>query len=492
TDVISGATGSDFISLGLADEEEEESEDEEEQALIDAAAAAAAWISGLINIVFILCGVIRVADQNRALRLRCPRPRCLYQVRHLKWLIASFSGMQTRVEDTPQEVLVRMLHNCDYVTITRVSLTCKKAYQAVSSSVSLQLHIELEINGLEIADGSSKGNPNYSLILKELRDYQDNWLDLKLSPLVSQRIRTTNADMPNWDLRSGTYYGEFCASELDHDQDYLVDRTQLATLGSSSLSPSTNYGKKFSFCIVDPKQDLAALVEDERVDSGLARLHLHSVTTGQPHPLAEHPILTIGIDGAFLHEHNLLGEPMSTDPKVMGRYLAVKFNWPESDYNVTEILLWDWRTGVLLARVYCEHHSARYTYIDKEHLLVYSALAENNARSAHLALLIYHIPNLTSGYAAPPNANFCPTLYPKHNPILIFEFPDLHHQWEITSMDFMLSADPLPGDVVYAKSATLLCSHVTTLGLGFQIQNNPRQQSHIYRSSQGSPIVSEL
>ncbi|CAE6448163.1 unnamed protein product, partial [Rhizoctonia solani] len=47
TDVISGATGSDFISLGLADEEEEESEDEEEQALIDAAAAAAAWISGL-------------------------------------------------------------------------------------------------------------------------------------------------------------------------------------------------------------------------------------------------------------------------------------------------------------------------------------------------------------------------------------------------------------------------------------------------------------
>ncbi|CAE6496614.1 unnamed protein product, partial [Rhizoctonia solani] len=452
TDMISGATGSDFISLGLADEEEEESQDEEEQALMDAAAAAAAWISGLINIVFILCGVIRVADQNRALRLRCPRPRCLYQVRHLKWLIASFSGMQTRVEDTPQEVLVRMLHNCDYVTITRVSLTCKKAYQAVSSSVSLQLHIELEINGLEIADGSSKGNPNYSLILKELRDYQDNWLDLKLSPLVSQRIRTTNADMPNWDLRSGTYYGEFCASELDHDQDYLVDRTQLATLGSSSLSPSTNYGKKFSFCIVDPKQDLAALVEDERVDSGLARLHLHSVTTGQPHPLAEHPILTIGIDGAFLHEHNLLGEPMSTDPKVMGRYLAVKFNWPESDYNVTEILLWDWRTGVLLARVYCEHHSARYTYIDKEHLLVYSALAENNARSAHLALLIYHIPNLTSGYAAPPNANFCPTLYPKHNPILIFEFPDLHHQWEITSMDFMLSADPLPGDVVISDS----------------------------------------
>ncbi|CAE6476109.1 unnamed protein product [Rhizoctonia solani] len=48
TDAVSGATGSDFISLGLEDEEEEESEGEEdEQALMDAAAAAAAWIGGL-------------------------------------------------------------------------------------------------------------------------------------------------------------------------------------------------------------------------------------------------------------------------------------------------------------------------------------------------------------------------------------------------------------------------------------------------------------
>ncbi|KAL5638783.1 hypothetical protein ACGC1H_003215 [Rhizoctonia solani] len=292
--------------------------------------------------------------------------------------------------------------------------------------------------------------------------------------------------MPNWGFRSGTHYGEFRASELDHDRDHQVDSTQLATLGPSRLPPSTNYGKKFRFCIVDPKQDLAVLV-DEQVDPRFARFHLHSVTTGQPHPFAEHPILTVRFDDAFLQEHDLLDGLMSTDPKVMGNYLAVKFNWLESDYNVTEVLLWDWRAGVLLARIHCEHHSARYTYLDKEHLLVYSALAENDARSTHLALLIYHIPNITSGYAVPTNANFCPSLYPKHNPALIFELPELQQHWEITRMDFVLSANPLPGDIVYAKSATLLCSRVTTLGLAFQIRNTPRQQPFVYRSRKGNP-----
>ncbi|KAL5638784.1 hypothetical protein ACGC1H_003216 [Rhizoctonia solani] len=106
--------------------------------------------------------------------------------------------LQTRAfDDVPREILVRILHNCDYVTIIRFSLTCNKAYEAVSSSVSLQLHIELEINGLEIADGSSKGNLNYSLILKELRDYRNAWLNLKLSPLASQRIATLPGTNPS-------------------------------------------------------------------------------------------------------------------------------------------------------------------------------------------------------------------------------------------------------------------------------------------------------
>ncbi|KDN42226.1 hypothetical protein RSAG8_06893, partial [Rhizoctonia solani AG-8 WAC10335] len=389
------------------------------------------------------------------------------------------------IDIVPQEILVRALHNCDYVTIIRFSLTCRKAQEAVSSSISLQLHMELEINGLEIADGSSKGNPNYLLILKELRDYQDAWYNFRLSPMVQQSVGALDIDVPDWDLRNGAYHGEFRVSELDHDEDFLVDRTQIAVLGSSNIPPPTNFQKKFSSCVADPKQDLAVLVEDEHENSEFARFHFHSVTTGSPHPMAEHPILTVSFDNAFIQENDLSDEPMSTSPEIVGNYFIARMYWPESDCDASETLLWDWKTGVLLARIHAESITDRCTFLDKEHLLVCSALPKNDHQSARIALLIYRVPNATLDFEVPPNADFCPSLYSKHSPILIFELPELHPSWTITKELFMLHSDPLPGDVVYSKSVTFLCSHVTTLTLGFRIWYNPSQQPYIFGSSTG-------
>ncbi|CAE6445025.1 unnamed protein product [Rhizoctonia solani] len=386
-----------------------------------------------------------------------------------------------------EEILVRTLHSCDYLTIIRFSLTCKKAYEIVSTSVSLQIHIELDINGLEIADGSSKGGPNYSLALKELRDYRDAWLNLRLGPMVRQQIGTVGYDLPNWGLRSNTHFGEFRVSEPEHDDDFLVDSTQITVIGASNASPPTNYDKKFNFCIMDPKQDLVVLVEDECLNSGSSRFHIYSTTTGRPHSLAAHPSLTVNFDEAFLRKHELTDELMSADPEIMGNYLVVKFDWRESDCGISEILLWDWRVGVLLARVHSEHSSARHVFLDKQHLLVYSALPSNELQSTRLALLVYRIPTITQDFEVPSNAEFSPYSYPEHHPILIFELPELSPSWEITGVHFMLESELLPGDVVYAKSATLLCSRITTLGLGFRIWNNPRGEHYMYGSPKGTP-----
>ncbi|CAE7124388.1 unnamed protein product [Rhizoctonia solani] len=383
----------------------------------------------------------------------------------------------------PQEILVRTLHYCDYVTIIRFSLTCKKAQRVVSCSVSLQLHIELEINGLEIADGSSGGNPNYSLALKELRDHQDAWYNLRLGPMVQQSVGASDIDVPDWDLRNGTYHGEFRASEPDDDDDFHVDHTQIAVLGSSTIPPPINFEKEFSSCVVDPKQDLAVLVEDEQEVSEPARFHFRSVTTGKPHPLAEHPVLTVTFDDTFLQENNLLGESVSANPEIVGNYFMARMYWPESECKVSETLLWDWKTGVLLTRIYSENTTDRCTFIDKEHLLVCSALPKNDQRSARIALFIYRVLGSTMDDQVPPNADFRPSSYPKHSPILAFELPELHPSWTITKELFILHSDPLPGDVVYSKSATFLCSRVTTLTLGFRIWYNPDQRPYMFGSS---------
>ncbi|KDN42229.1 hypothetical protein RSAG8_06896, partial [Rhizoctonia solani AG-8 WAC10335] len=346
----------------------------------------------------------------------------------------------------PREIYVRILHNCSYVTIIRFSLTCKKAYEIVSSSVSLQLHIELEINGLEIANGSSKGSINYSSTLKELKEYQNAWFNMKFSPMIQQPIGDPKVEVPNWDLRSGTYFGDFRVSELEHEEDFLVDHTQVAVLGSSNLPPPINFGKKFNHNAVDPNQDLRLMCKNNLLDASV---------------------------GAW--------------PEIMGNYFTVKIYWPETNCEISEILLWDWKTGILLSRIYLEHRSARCTFLDKERLLVHSVLPENDTQSTRIALLVYRIPIATTDHEVPPDANFCASLYPKHDPILIFELPELHPSWEVTGQHFMLGSEPLPGDVVYTKSATLLCSHVTTLCLGFRIWNNPRRQRYVYGSRKGTP-----
>ncbi|CAE6463959.1 unnamed protein product [Rhizoctonia solani] len=79
-------------------------------------------------------------------------------------------------------------------------------------------------------------------------------------------------------------------------------------------------------------------------------------------------------------------------------------------------------------------------------------LSKNELRLNRIALLIYRIPDVTANHDVPPGANFHPASYPNHNPILIFEFPELHPSWEITRQQFMLGSEPLPNDVVSGEA----------------------------------------
>jgi hypothetical protein len=87
---------------------------------------------------------------------------------------------------------------------------------------------------------------------------------MRFTPLFVQPIGLPDIEMLNWELRSGIYYGDFHTSALDNDPRFMSDRTQIAVLGTSNITPATNFGKSYSFCIADPKQDLAVLVDDEQ------------------------------------------------------------------------------------------------------------------------------------------------------------------------------------------------------------------------------------
>lgn len=91
------------------------------------------------------------------------------------------------------------------------------------------------------------------------------WLNMKFSPMVEQPVGDLAAYTLNWGLRSGTYFGDFREpdDELENSEDFLVDRTQIADLGSPNITPPIDFEIKFTRSAVDPNQDLAILLENE-------------------------------------------------------------------------------------------------------------------------------------------------------------------------------------------------------------------------------------
>lgn len=228
----------------------------------------------------------------------------------------------------------------------------------------------------------------------------------------------------------------------------------------------------------------AFYLSHSRCSCEFMRFHFRSVATGNPHPRAEQPTITVCFDSTFIQENNLSSETILATTQIVGNCFVAKIHCPQFTCDTSELLLWDWKTGALLARIYAESYIDCFTFLDKEHLLVCSALSNDDFRSTRISLFIYRLPNVIMGYKVPPNAEFTPSLYPKHNPILVFELPELHPSWTIARGHLMLHSDPLPGDIVYSKSVTLLCSRVTTLTLGFRILCN--QQNQIHQSSRES------
>ncbi|CAE7204374.1 unnamed protein product, partial [Rhizoctonia solani] len=113
------------------------------------------------------------------------------------------------IKRLPNELLVRTLHYCNYKVVIRFSMTCKRFYEMVRQSISLQLHIELEVGGLEILGASSA---SYASMLAELRGYWDasiiiipsepeDW-DKKISSKVE--VTKTRLELKEPELVSGS------------------------------------------------------------------------------------------------------------------------------------------------------------------------------------------------------------------------------------------------------------------------------------------------
>ncbi|QRW22849.1 F-box protein [Rhizoctonia solani] len=344
----------------------------------------------------------------------------------------------------PVEVIISILHHCHYRTILRFSMSTV-AYRAGSQRI-----------GNASIDRSANANVDYRLILQELKDYQDAWLNLRLGPESVKSLPALD-DSPVHHLRDGKYIGIFHERTPGDGQVGVYrpfDHIQVADLNTLALPPPLKL-REFHAFTADPKQNLTVLIEYDGQWFMFQHIYIHfyDITTGQPHPLAHFPILTVQLTEFSESTVPAYGGSRAI---VMGDLLIVSL----LGHGSANILIWNWQRGTLLGQIQHMTRCERPIFLDRNHLVLCSFIPPSNsqldsAREDQIGLLVYRIPSLATGKPQYPPTNPVKIYTANHiriNPMLVAEFPKVQPMYKITMYE---TEEPLalPGDLVFNKSA---------------------------------------
>ncbi|CAE6444959.1 unnamed protein product [Rhizoctonia solani] len=363
------------------------------------------------------------------------------------------------LEHISPEVIIHILHYSEYPTILRFAATCKAYYALVAQSTSLQLHIELESNGLELVKGSFKRDATYSVILEDLRRFRDAWLNLKIDHPIVRPLGSP--DMLLWELREGFYVKGFSRSGGNH-----ADTLQFIPLDAKSPDPPPlAFHFSFNEFTVDPAQGLVAVLSRDNDLQSTIHIQLCSSTTGLAHPLAQYPKLTIEFDS---------GRRVSVSHfalEIMGHLLLTRVS--RNPTHVYEVLIWNWKSGLFLTRISSNMGICDTFFLDRQHLVLQAATRSSQLQTHldTLALLVYVIPDSNPTYNASSHQYLKVADLLVSQPILRLAFPQINNAFTVSVNGFILHSDPVPGRILYAKSAAFSCSYATTLGMAFSFRS---------------------
>jgi hypothetical protein len=241
----------------------------------------------------------------------------------------------------------------------------------VTCSSAIQLEIELQSSGFQLSDEAYRAGVEgeSARLLDEFRRYRDGtpshyitvtvhltqsstgWLYLKIGKPLE--VEPVDADMRLYELRQGYY-----AAALSNTPALpgIVKLIHLSTGSTRMLS----LGLHFSEFQIDPSQELMVLVAIEAsmyafaipvdriswylpISSDMSTVHLRSFLKGNVHSATQYP------DWKVQLPFQMYRRSSGIFVEVMDDLVAVKYVSFEKD--VTEILIWNWKTSILLNRI---------------------------------------------------------------------------------------------------------------------------------------------
>ncbi|KEP48338.1 putative F-box-like domain protein [Rhizoctonia solani 123E] len=325
------------------------------------------------------------------------------------------------IDNLPQELIFRILEFCGWYAMIQLSLTCKTYHRLVRGSRVFELHSELQSSGYQLSDNGSQRNEAGDVVklLKEFRAFQDGWLYLKLGkPQVQD---SADPDMRLYELRQGYYAAALSTS---YAQPSIVKITDLHSGTSTKISP----GVQFSEFQIDPSQGLVVLVSIESHVTETSTVHLRSSLTGLPHASASQPDWTIRLP--FHMERRSSGIFV----EVMDELLAVKY--VSFEKNVSNILIWNWKSSVLLNRIECCGMSCTFGFFTPSSLVIFQSINDSGVN-----MLVYNHIRSPSDLPERSLAEFEVSSYPIQTPGFEFAFPEFP---EGASAYLLMRSEPVP------------------------------------------------
>ncbi|KAF8699684.1 hypothetical protein RHS03_07099, partial [Rhizoctonia solani] len=350
------------------------------------------------------------------------------------------------MDNLPQELIVRILEFCDGDGIVHLSL------RELQSS-----GYQLSQSGLQLKEAG-----NIVALLNEFRKFRDGWLYLKLGkPLM---LESTDPDMRLYELGQGYYAAALSTSFA------LPGVIKLTNLHNGS-STKLSLGVQFSEFQIDMSQELLALVAIEAHVTGSSSIYLRSSDTGHSHPAALHPDWTVQLP------FNVERRSSGIFVEIMDELLAVKYVSIERD--VSNILIWNWKSGLLLNRIECLSMSCTFGFLGTDSLLLFQSI-----KDAGVNVVVYTNVRSPSVPSPDSRAVFDISQYPVAKPSFEFGFPEFS---EGAHAYLLMRSEPVPtlGSTGPAKFMPRPSSRIVQLSMSVVQSVGPQRglrQYHIFLS----------
>ncbi|KAJ6484978.1 hypothetical protein C8R47DRAFT_958351, partial [Mycena vitilis] len=249
------------------------------------------------------------------------------------------------LDTLPAELIEAVCRSLDALTTVRLTQVSRQFWRIFQQSSALQYQVQLEL--ADMRDGHFE-NVGSAARLEILKSYQAAWENTDWSAEIAM-------DM-------GGDYWELVGNVLatySSEKGFAFKRipSAIRRIPPAEWSIEVPVGVNDFSC--DLSQDLLLVVEVNS-SSPTTVVHLLSLQTGSPHPLARNPHLSRDVD-AFgpSPSHNF-------QIRIFGKYIGLMAELDDGD---AELLVWEWQSGVLKKHLYPDSMTS-FAFLDDHMLLI--------------------------------------------------------------------------------------------------------------------------